>query len=164
MLFFILRGCKAMTSKQLKILITFLATLALGSILLAACARPGTIASTTGGTPTASSSSGSGSSGGGSGCASGTAHMSASNFKQPCVNISKGSKVTLADDVQVLHIITNGQWANDNPQLSLQPGAPTINNVSISGGSTAIGPFNTAGKFNVLCTVHVGMNLVVNVT
>ncbi len=90
--------------------------------------------------------------------------MSASNFTQPCVNISKGSKVTLVDDVQVLHIITNGQWVNDTPQLSVQPGAPTINNVNISGGSTDIGPFNTAGKFKVLCTVHVGMNLVVNVT
>jgi len=90
--------------------------------------------------------------------------MGPSNFKLPCVNISKGSKVTLIDDVQVLHIITNGQWVNDNPQLSVQPGAPTINNVTISGGSAEIGPFNTAGKFNVLCTVHVGMNLVVNVT
>jgi len=136
----------------------FLAILALGSILLAACSRPGTIITTTGTTPTA------GSGGGAGGCAIGTAHMSASNFTQKCVNISKGSKVTLVDDVQVLHIITNGQWVNDTPQLSVQPGAPTINNVNISGGSADIGPFNTAGKFNVLCTVHVGMNLVVNVT
>jgi hypothetical protein len=90
--------------------------------------------------------------------------MNASNFTQKCVNISKGSKVTLVDDVQVLHIITNGQWANDTPQLSVEPGAPTINNVNISGGSADIGPFNTAGKFNILCTVHVGMNLVVNVS
>jgi len=149
-----------MNSKRLKILVMFLVILALGSILLAACTRPGTITTTTGTTPTASSSGG----GGAGGCASGTVHLSASNFTQPCVNISKGSKVTLVDDVQVLHIITNGQWVNDNPQLTVQPGAPTINNVTISGGSAEIGPFNTAGKFNVLCTVHVGMNLVVNVT
>jgi len=148
-----------MNSKRLKILVMFLTILALGSILLAACSRPGTITTTPGSTPTT------GSGGGGSGgCASGTVHMNASNFTQPCVNISKGSKVTLVDDVQVLHIITNGQWVNDSPQLSVQPGAPTINNVNISGGSGDIGPFNTAGKFNVLCTVHVGMNLVVNVT
>jgi plastocyanin len=149
-----------MNSKRLKILLMFLAVLALGSILLAACSRPGTTTTTTGSTPTASSGSGSG----GGGCASGTVHMDSSNFVQKCVNISKGSKVTLVDDVQVLHIITNGQWVNDTPQLSVQPGAPTIPNVSISGGSADIGPFNTAGKFNVLCTVHVGMNLVVNVT
>ena len=147
-----------MNSKRLKILIMFLAILALGSILLAACSRPGTIITTTGTTPTA------GSGGGAGGCAIGTVHMSASNFTQKCVNISKGSKVTLVDDVQVLHIITNGQWVNDAAQLSVQPGAPTIPNVNISGGSADIGPFNTAGKFNVLCTVHVGMNLVVNVT
>ena len=151
-----------MNSKRLKVLVVFLTILALGSILLAACSRPGTITNT-GKTPTASS--GGGSSGGSTGgCANGTVHMDASNFVQKCVNIPKGSKVTLVDDVQVLHIITNGQWVNDTPQLSVQPGAPTINNVNISGGSTDIGPFNTAGKFNVLCTVHVGMNLVVNVT
>ncbi len=149
-----------MNSKRLKILVMFLAILALGSILLAACTRPGTITTTTGTTPTASGSGGGGTSGG---CANGTVHMGASNFLQNCVNISKGSKVTLVDDVQVLHIITNGQWVNDTPQLTVEPGAPTIPNVSISGGSADIGPFNTAGKFNVLCTVHVGMNLVVNV-
>jgi plastocyanin len=157
---FNVRGCNAMNSKRLKILVMFLAILALGSILLAACTRPGTITTTTGTTPTASSSG----SGGAGGCASGTVHMDSSNFVQKCVNISKGSKVTLIDDVQVLHIITNGQWVNDTPQLSVQTGAPTIPNVNISGGSADIGPFNTAGKFNVLCTVHVGMNLVVNVT
>jgi len=149
-----------MNSKRLKILVMSLAILALGSILLAACSRPGTITNTGGNTPTASSSGGGG---GGGGCASGAVHMDASNFVQKCVNISKGSKVTLVDDVQVLHIITNGQWVNGTPQLTVQPGAPTIPNVNITGGSADIGPFNTAGKFNVLCTVHVGMNLVVNV-
>ena len=152
-----------MNSKRLKILVLFLAILALGSIILAACSRPGTVTTTTGSTPTASSSGGGGGGGGGGGCASGTVHMDASNFVQKCVNISKGSKVTLVDDVQVLHIITNGQWVSGSPQLSVQPGAPTIPNVNISGGSADIGPFNTAGKFNVLCTVHEGMNLVVNV-
>jgi hypothetical protein len=152
-----------MNSTRLKILLMFLAILALGSILLAACSRPGTVTTTAGTTPTTGSGGGSGG-GGGGGCASGTVHMDASNFVQKCVNISKGSKVTLVDDVQVLHIITNGQWVNDTPQLSVQPGAPTIPNVNIASGSAPIGPFNTSGKFNVLCTVHVGMNLVVNVT
>ncbi len=148
-----------MNSKRLKVLVAFLAILALGSILLAACSRPGNITNT-GTTPTA----GSGGGGNTGGCANGTVHMDSSNFVQNCVNVKKGSKVTLVDDVQVLHIITNGQWVNGNPQLSVEPGAPTISNVNITGGSAEIGPFNTAGKFNVLCTVHVGMNLVVNVT
>lgn len=149
-----------MNSKRLKILVMLLAVLALGSVLLAACSRPGTII-TPGTTPTTG---GGGGGGGGGGCASGTVHMGSSDFVQKCVNISKGSKVTLIDDVQVLHIITNGAWVNGNAQLSVQPGAPTIANVTIPSGSADIGPFNTAGKFNVLCTVHVGMNLVVNVT
>ena len=147
-----------MNSKRMKVLVVLLTILALGSILLAACSRPGT-ATNTGTTPTASSGGG----GTAGGCANGTVHMDASNFVQKCVNIKKGSKVTLVDDVQVLHIIKNGQWVNGNPQLTVEPGAPTIPNVNISGGSADIGPFNTAGKFNVLCTVHVNMNLVVNV-
>jgi len=90
--------------------------------------------------------------------------MDSTNFVQKCVNISKGSKVTLIDDVQVLHIITNGKWVNGTPQLAAGQGAPTVNNVNISGGSADIGPFNTAGTFHILCTVHVDMNLVVNVS
>ncbi len=150
-----------MNSNRLKILVTFLVVLALGSILLAACSRPGTTP-ITGTTPTTGGGGGGG--GGVAGCANGTVHMDSSNFVQKCVNISKGSKVTLIDDVQVLHIITNGKWANGTPQLAVEQGAPTVNNVSISGGSADIGPFNTAGKYNILCTVHVDMNLVVNVS
>lgn len=152
-----------MNSNRLKVLVTFLVVLALGSILLAACSRPGTTP-ITGTTPTTSGGGGGGGGGGVAGCASGTVHMDSTNFVQKCVNISKGSKVTLIDDVQVLHIITNGKWVNGTPQLTVQQGAPTVNNVSISGGSTDIGPFNTAGKFDILCTVHVDMNLVVNVS
>jgi len=153
-----------MNSNRLRVLLTFLVVLALGSILLAACSRPGTVP-ITGTTPTTSGGGGGGGGGGGvPGCASGTVHMDSTNFVQKCVNISKGSKVTLIDDVQVLHIITNGKWVNGTPQLAAGPGAPTVNNVSISGGSADIGPFNTAGTFNILCTVHVDMNLVVNVS
>ena len=150
-----------MNSNRLRVLVTFLVVFALGSILLAACSRPGTT-SIAGTTPTTSGGGGGG--GGVAGCASGTVHMDSTNFVQKCVNISKGSKVTLIDDVQVLHIITNGKWVSGTPQLTVEPGEPTVNNVSISGGSADIGPFNTAGTFNILCTVHVDMNLVVNVS
>ncbi|HVB72476.1 MAG TPA: hypothetical protein VNE38_02875 [Ktedonobacteraceae bacterium] len=147
-----------MLSKRLRILGIVLVLVALGSVLIAACARPGTPEANTGGsTPTSTS-------GGGGGCASGTVHMSSNNFVQTCVNIAKGAKVTLVDDVQVLHIITNGTWDSSNNQvLKKEPGAPTINNVNVSGGSIDIGPFTTAGTFNILCVVHPGMNLVVNV-
>ena len=147
-----------MNSKRFRMVGIVLVVLALGSVLLAACARPGTPEANSGGsTPTSTS-------GGGSGCASGSVHMSASAFVTPCVNITKGSKVTLIDDVQVLHIINNGSWDSSSNQVTTkEPGAPTIANVSISGGQMDIGPFTTAGTYHILCSVHVNMNLVVNV-
>jgi len=149
-----------MSNKGLHFLGVLLALLALGSVLLVACARPGEATGNSGNaTPTSSSGGG----GGGGGCANGTVHMDAANFLSSCVNIAKGSKVTLVDDVQVLHIITNGSWVNGTAQQTKEAGAPTISNVNISGGSTTIGPFNTAGTFHVLCIVHVNMNLTVNV-
>ena len=48
-----------MNSKRLKVLVLFLVILALGSIILAACSRPGTITNT-GTTPTASTGGGGG--------------------------------------------------------------------------------------------------------
>jgi plastocyanin len=147
-----------MNSKRFRIVGTVLVILALGSILLAACARPGSPeANSSGNTPTAST-------GGSGGCAGTTVHMSATNFVQNCANISKGSKLTLIDDVQVLHIISNGMWDSSNNQVTTkEPGAPTVSNVNISGGQMDIGPFTTAGAYHIYCSVHLGMNLVVNV-
>lgn len=146
-----------MNSNRFRIVGIILVVLALGSVLLAACARPGTPEASSGGsTPTSTS--------GGGGCASGSAHMSASNFVTPCVNITKGSKLTLIDDVQVLHIIGNGMWDSSGNQVTTkEPGAPTISNVSISSGQMDVGPFTTAGTYHIFCSVHVNMNLVVNV-
>jgi hypothetical protein len=147
-----------MNSKRLRIVGSVLVILALGSILVAACARPGSPeANSAGSTPTSTG-------GGSGGCASGTVHMSGNNFVQNCVNIAKGGKVTLIDDVQVLHIITNGMWDSSGNQVTTkESGAPTISNVNISGGQMDIGPFATAGTYHILCTVHPGMNLIVNV-
>ena len=151
-----------MSSKRLKILAMILASLALGSILLAACSRPGSATSSTGGGGATATTTASG--GGGGGCATGSVHMGPSNFVQSCANVSKGSKLTLVDDVQVLHIITNGMWdSSGTPHPAKEPGAPVVPNVNISGGSAQIGPFNTAGTFHIFCTVHVGMNLLVHV-
>jgi|SRR5579863_5368118 len=151
------RGSNTMNSKHLRILGIILTVVALGSILLAACVRPGTPEANSGGsTPTAG--------GGGSSCASGTAHMSSNNFVQNCVNVTKGSKLTLIDDVQVLHILGNGMWnSSGNAVPAKEPGAPTVSNLQVSGGTVTIGPFTTAGTFHIYCSVHVGMNLIVNV-
>src|SRR5260370_7332464 len=96
------RGSKGMNSKGFRIVGIVLVVLALGSILLAACARPGTPEANAGNTPTSTSGGGSG------GCANGSVHMSSNNFVQPCVNVAKGSKVTLIHYVQGVHIISKG--------------------------------------------------------
>src|SRR6202022_424002 len=120
-------------SKRLRITGIVLVILALGSVLLAACARPGTPEANSSSTPPSTNGGGSG------GCAGTTVHMSASNFVQSCANIPKGSKLTLVDDVQVLHIIANGSWDSSGNQVTTkEPGAPAISNVNISGGQTDI--------------------------
>jgi plastocyanin len=90
-----------------------------------------------------------------------TVHMSAGNFSQPSVTLSKGSKLLLVDDVSVLHILANGSWQNGAAKPASEPGAPTVNNVQVNGNSTEIGPFATAGTYHIYCTVHQGMNLTV---
>ena len=129
-----------------------LATLALASILLAACARPGSPEANAGG-----STPGSGTGGGA------TVHMGNTNFLQSTITISKGSKLTLIDDQQVEHIIMNGFWVNGTAKPAQEPGAPTVN-VTFQGSDTNdIGPFSTAGTFHLYCTIHLGMNLTVTV-
>ncbi len=141
-----------MSNKHLRFLAVILAIFALGSILLAACSRSGTI---TGGgaTPT--------SSGGPAGCVSGTVQTNATNFVQPCVNIAKGARVTVVPVVVSLHILANGSWVNGAAHPAQEPGAPTISNVQVTNASIELGPFNVAGTFYIYCTIHPGMNLTV---
>jgi hypothetical protein len=143
-----------MNRKRLRIAGLTLAIFALGSILLAACARPGTVTVSSGGsTPTP----------GGSGCATGTVHTLATTFQEPCVNVAKGSSLTVMPSVQSLHILSNGSWVNGSPQPANEPGAPVVNSVQETTSPVTIGPFNTAGTFHIYCSVHTGMNLTINV-
>jgi plastocyanin len=146
-----------MNNKHLKFLMVMLAMLALGSILFVACSRPGTATGGTTAAGTQQPQKGTPSSGGGSN----TVHMGNNNFVQSSISISKGSKITLVDDVAVPHIIQNGTWNGSTPQSMKEPGAPTVN-LNFSGNDTHdIGPFDTAGTFHLYCTIHVGMNLTV---
>jgi plastocyanin len=152
-----------MSDRRVRVLITILAALAVSSIIFAACSRPGTITSSTAssGTSTPSSSGGGGT--GANGCANGTVHMGPTTFLQSCANVTKGSTLNLVDDGQYVHILVNGSWVNSNAQPAKEPGAPTVNNLMFNGNSSSIGPFNTAGTFHIYCSVHVNMNLTVNV-
>lgn len=89
--------------------------------------------------------------------------MGATNFLQSSVTVPKGSMLMLIDDQQVEHIIQNGTWANGNPKPGKESGAPDVN-VTFNGGDThTVGPFTTAGTFQLYCTIHTGMNLTVMV-
>jgi plastocyanin len=152
-----------MSSNLFKTMGVILAVLALGSILLVACTRPGTGSTGGGSTATSTPSSGGTGGGGGSNCANGTVQTGASTFEQSCVNVAKGASLKVVPAATSLHILTNGSWVNGNQQLAKEPGAPSLNNVNLSSTPISIGPFNTAGTFHILCTVHPGMNLTVNV-
>ena len=146
-----------MNSKRLRILGVILAILALGSILLAACSRPGVSVGNNGGNGGATPTSG----GDTSNCAMGTVHTLATTFQESCVVVPKGSNLTIAPAVPSFHIFANGMWANGNPQPANEPGAPKVNDVQESASPVQIGPFTTAGTFHIYCTVHPGMNLTV---
>jgi plastocyanin len=89
-------------------------------------------------------------------------HMNDSNFVQASVTIKKGESVTLVADTLVSHTIANGTWDSGMPKPFKEPGAPTIDNVSVGGDSSVtIGPFTNAGTFKLYCTIHPGMDLTV---
>ncbi len=48
-----------------------------------------------------------------------TVHMTSNTFAQPSITISKGSSVTLVNDVAVTHIISNGSWEDNKPHTIL---------------------------------------------
>lgn len=149
-----------MKSNRTRVVVIAFLTMAFISVLFAACARPGTGATS----DTGSTSGGSGGSTGSTASSSGnTVHMGAANFIQSTITITKGSSLTLVDDVTIPHVIQNGSWDNGTAKPAKESGAPTVA-ASFSGNdSHTVGPFNTAGTFKLYCTIHSGMNLTVTV-
>ncbi len=92
-----------------------------------------------------------------------TIHMSPSGFTLSAVTITKGSKLLLVDDTSEQHVLANGTWQQNTPMQTREPGAPLVNNLSMSGNSVAIGPFVTAGTYHILCLIHRGMSLTITV-
>jgi len=91
-----------------------------------------------------------------------TVHMSATNFVQNVVLVSKGAKLLLVDDGNVEHVLHNGFWKADGaPESIVEPGAPVVRDVTVNGGSTEVGPFATAGVYHIYCTIHSQMNLTI---
>lgn len=136
-------------SNAMRFFVVLLGVLALGSMLLVACQRPGvsSVASGSGSSPTAPSTP--------------TVHMNDANFVQASVTIPKGSALMLIDDAAVIHIIMNGSWVNGASEPVHESGAPMVTQQFQGNDSHDIGPFNTAGTFHLYCTIHPGMNLMV---
>ena len=138
-----------------RILGTFFAMFALGSILLAACSIQGAPTTSAGGsTPT-------GNTGGSANCANGTVHTLATTFQESCVNVAKGASLQVVPSVPSFHNLVNGSWVNGNQVPMKEAGAPTINNVQVTSSTISIGPFTTAGTYHIECTVHPNMNLTI---
>src|SRR5439155_26907088 len=93
-----------MNRKQRRILGILLAIFALGSIVLAGCSTQGT----TTGTTTTTNGSGRGN------CANETVHTLVTTFQEPCVNMTKNSKLQVDPVVNSLHIIHSDSWINVN--------------------------------------------------
>jgi plastocyanin len=89
-------------------------------------------------------------------------HMNDTKFVQDSITIRKGERITLIADTFMPHIISNGTWQNGAPKPAREPGAPAVDQVKIDGNDAGtIGPFDTAGTFQLYCTIHPGMNLTV---
>lgn len=92
-----------------------------------------------------------------------TVGLDSQNFVQSSITIKKGTSITLDNQDAIVHIISNGSWQGNVPDSQAEPGAPVVNNLTISSlnQTEVIGPFNTAGTFHYYCLVHSGMDLTV---
>ncbi|GER86022.1 hypothetical protein KDW_01840 [Dictyobacter vulcani] len=90
-----------------------------------------------------------------------SAHMGAATFIQTKVEVPKGQKLDIIDDVAASHIIKNGTWKGSKADSTKEAGAPDVNLTFAGGDKQSVGPFNTAGTFELYCTIHGGMNLTV---
>ena len=62
--------------------------------------------------------------------------MALDHFVQNVVLVPKGSKLLVVNDSSVEHILQNGAWdVSGTPHAGTVPGAPTLRNVAITGGS-----------------------------
>ena len=83
------------------------------------------------------------------------------SFSQSSMTLTKGERLTVIDSGAYHHNLSMGRWINGQPVLENQPGAPTLRNkdVDAAGATVIVGPFNTAGTFYLICSLHHNMML-----
>jgi hypothetical protein len=89
-------------------------------------------------------------------------HMTPTNFVQNVVLVPMGSSLLLVADSSAEHILDYGRWdAQGSPHPLVEPGAPPLHDMVMTGGSMELGPFPTPGVYHLYCTIHQGMNLTI---
>lgn len=90
-----------------------------------------------------------------------TVALQAGSFSQTSITLTKGDKLTLVDSGSYHHNLSMGRWVDGQPVLGSQLGAPSLRNqdVTTAGTTVVVGPFNTAGTFYLICSLHHNMML-----
>ncbi len=90
--------------------------------------------------------------------------MEETAFQTSKVTISKGMGIVLINDTLIEHIITNGYWKNNKLLLVNEPGMPKVHLVfTADQQSELVGPFDKAGTYYLVDTVHADMTLTIMV-
>jgi plastocyanin len=90
-----------------------------------------------------------------------TVTVQGATFAPDIVALHTGDTLTISDADGIHHVLANGTWDAGKATPGLEPGAVTLNNLSVNGGSLKIGPFTKAGVYHIYCLVHPGMNLTI---
>jgi plastocyanin len=87
-------------------------------------------------------------------------HMTPTTFAPDVVLVPRGASLLLVADSSAKHILAYGRWdARGVPHPLVEPGAPPLHQMVMTGGSMELGPFTTQGVYHLYCTIHQGMNL-----
>lgn len=107
--------------------LTALAGVAVGALLVGATAKPSA--------PNDATASGSNTR---------SVSLTASRFAPDIVALHKGESLRIVNDVPIPHTLANGYWSVDNQKVAgVEPGAPTVRNVSLNNNDVEFGPFTT---------------------
>jgi plastocyanin len=96
----------------------------------------------------------------------GTVALEVGSFSPSSISMTKGETLTIVDSGAYHHNLSMGRWIDGQPVLQNQPGAPSLTNkdVNAAGQTVMLGPFNTAGTFYLICSLHHNMTLKIIVT
>jgi plastocyanin len=90
-------------------------------------------------------------------------HMGATGFDVNTATIDRGQRLTLTNDADDVHIITNGAWDGQIQKPFKEKGAPAIDLIFRGPESLSTGPFNTPGTYYIYDILHPGATLSISV-